>query len=837
MGFDKAKANRAAEKYLAQGKIHAAIQEYQRITEADPSDFNALNTVGDLYARLDMRSEAVSCYRRVAEHYREQGFTLKAVAMFKKLTRFGDEDHETALSLARLYEQQGLMAEARAQYVAAADLLARRGDAREALEVLRRIADLDPSNTQVRLRLAESYAAAGLPDFAAEAYTLAGERLASRHEFEQALDAFTKALALLPASHPALAGLLAAHTALGTADEAAEVLEHLTVERPGDLEVRAMLVRAYVEAENAIRAEDAARELVARDPSSFTLFFEVIRLYLRQDNIAEATRLLAHIADPALSGRQESALTELLQETVTRDPEQLEAHRLLARAYVSLHDNARLRSALERLADAADSAGDRDEERRALTRLARLAPEETSYRTRLEELGGPLFEEGEEDAREEELPTFESFVLNNDRGEREAEPAQFASEPARFASGPAEFASDPPEFTNGAAEFAPGAEASHFEWNSVDEPTRVDASASFADLNDLTDNGAGGYDLSGPQPPQEPPPQSGFQEFDFGEHPHAANGSRAEQRDGTDIGPLIRRELESIDFYIEKGYADLASETLDMLERQYGPHAEIEACRRRLGIGSPSPTPAPPAPDAPDDFAFAAAEPQAPTAQAHFEQQPQPDTHTPTADAPPLRQPDAPREQPAAVAPEQPPPVAREQQQAGASGPRQSPAAREAAGIDPGLAEIFDEFREAVEESDEDSAGGDFDTRYQMGLAYREMGLLDQAVEEFQAAANMVAPGDGTPRYLHCCNMLGHCFMEKGMSRPAALWFKRGLAAPGHTEDEYQAMRYDLGTAYEQLGETDRAIEILSEVYAIDVSYRGVAERLRELQKTVSRQS
>ena len=178
MGFDKAKAIRAAEKYLAQGKIHAAIQEYQRITEADPSDFTALNTVGDLYARLDMKSEAVACYRRVAEHYREQGFTLKAVAMYKKLTRFGAEDHETALALARLYEQQGLMAEARAQYIAAADLLARNGDAREALEVLRRIADLDPSNTQVRLRLAESYAAAGLPDFAAESYTLAGERLA-----------------------------------------------------------------------------------------------------------------------------------------------------------------------------------------------------------------------------------------------------------------------------------------------------------------------------------------------------------------------------------------------------------------------------------------------------------------------------------------------------------------------------------------------------------------------------------------------------------------------------------------------------------------------------------
>lgn len=823
MGFDKAKAIRAAEKYLAQGKIHSAIQEYQRITEADPSDFNALNTVGDLYARLDMKAEAVACYRRVAEHYREQGFTLKAVAMYKKLTRFGAEDHETALALARLYEQQGLMVEARAQYIAAADMLARNGDAREALEVLRRIADLDPTNTPVRLRLAESYAAAGLPDLAAEAYTLAGERLAARREFEQALEAFTKALALLPASHPALAGLLSAHTELGTADEAAEILEQVAVERPADLEVRAMLVRAYVEAENAIRAEDAARELVARDHSSFTLYFEVIRLYLRQDNVAEAVRLLGHVCDPALSGRQESALTELLQEAVTRDPEQLEAHRLLARAYTALHDDTRLRSALERLADSADSAGDADEQRRALTRLARLAPDEPSYRTRLEELGGPLFDEGEDAAGAEEVPTFESFVLGGERGGAAAEPSEFADAPA--------------EFEAASAEFAPESEPAQFEWNAVAEPPRVDSSASFADLNDLTDNGAGSYDPDGSQQSQGPPPQSGFQEFDFSAH--AAGSTRAGRPDGTDIGPVIRQELESIDFYIEKGYADLARETLDMLERQYGPHAEIDACRLRLGGGA-APSSPPPAQDASDAFAFGSTEADAPPAPKHFESQPR------TADAPRQSQPDATREQTAAtreqtaVAREQQSTDAREQQQAAsnlqqhaASNVQQQPAAsREAtAGIDPGLAEIFDEFREAVEESDEDVAGGDFDTRYQMGLAYREMGLLDQAVEEFQAAAGLVAPGDGTPRYLHCCNMLGHCFMEKGMPRPATLWFKRGLAAPGHTEDEYQAMRYDLGTAYERLGDTDRAIEILSEVYAIDVSYRGVAERLRELQK------
>src|SRR5215207_8894313 len=470
MGFDKAKAIRAAEKYLASGKIPSAIQEYARIVEHEADDFNALNTLGDLYARVDKRDEAAACYRRVAEHYRGQGFTLKAVAMYKKLTRIAPVDEQTALALASLYEQQGLMIDARQHYLVAADAFARSGNSREALDVLRRIADLDPSNTVIRLRLAEGFAKENLPDLAAEAYTEAGARLAARKEFEAALDAFTKALALRPGSHPALHGLLSAHAELGTADEAAEVLEQAVQEHPGDLEVRAMLARAYVDAEDAERAEAATRELVGRDPSSFMLLFDVARLYLRRGETDAAARLLDWVAEPVLAARQESALAELLQEVLARNPEQMEAHRLLVRAYTSSHDDAKLRAALERLADAAEATGAVEDERRALTRLARLAPDDQGNLARLEELGGPLFEESGPAQGVEEPPSFERFMLNDE-------------------------APQPQEAANEAPPPAPT--AAEFEWNSMAETpaaapaAAADASASFADLNDLTDSGSG----------------------------------------------------------------------------------------------------------------------------------------------------------------------------------------------------------------------------------------------------------------------------------------------------------------------------------------------------------
>ena len=114
------------------------------------------------------------------------------------------------------------------------------------------------------------------------------------------------------------------------------------------------------------------------------------------------------------------------------------------------------------------------------------------------------------------------------------------------------------------------------------------------------------------------------------------------------------------------------------------------------------------------------------------------------------------------------------------------------------------------------------------------MELFEEALEEFQVAVRLVAPGDGTSRYLHCCNLLGHCFMKKGVPGLAIKWFDKGLTLPDASEDQRQAFRYELGAAYEQAGDLNRAIDLFTEVYGINVSYRGVNERLRELQARLS---
>jgi tetratricopeptide (TPR) repeat protein len=753
MVFEKAKVLKAAEKFLSQGKINAAIKEYRQIVENDEDDLTTLNMLGDLCVREGQNEEAISCFSRIAEHYSQQQFNLKAIAMYKKIDRLKPKDPLIASKLAQLYASQGLAADARAQYLVVADAYTRAGRTKQTFEILHKVADLDPHNTEIRLKLAEGYLKENLGSEASKAFLEAATRLFDTGQFEKALKAYSRALELRPNDDGALRGVVSAHVALGSADEAAELLEKMLAERPEDTELLQLLSRTYIDAENPAGAERIIALLVSRDASKFPRFIEVSRLHLSLDQVNEATRVLASITEQLLAARAENDVLELVQEVLARNPEHVEALRLLVRVHWWQRDMDNLRLALERLAESAEAAGLDQEERYALTQLVRLAPEEPRYEERLNALGGAAQEAMEEVA--------------------------FALEPSASDLPFQDFAAVEDNVPAVATEAAPAAD--QFEWNSVSEQPASDPSSSFADLNEETtvDYGV----------------KSAVEGFESGsvalDETLVGAGTAAVDRRNPEA--MLRQELESVDFYITQGYADIAADTLDIMERQFGSSPEIDARREKLKAG-PQPEVVADATPATDVFEFSGAEEPAtaPEVEISF-------GGMATIEAQPAE-----------------------------SFSAASPASSAAIGIDAGLAEIFEEFREAAEE--EPLSNEDFETHYNMGTAYKEMELDDEAIQEFQTAASLTRPGDGTSRYLQCCNMLGHCFVHKGMPRAAVLWFKKGLDAPGHAEDEYKALRYELGSAYQQMGEIDRALEIFTEVYGVDVSYRDIGEKLQELQ-------
>jgi tetratricopeptide (TPR) repeat protein len=136
------------------------------------------------------------------------------------------------------------------------------------------------------------------------------------------------------------------------------------------------------------------------------------------------------------------------------------------------------------------------------------------------------------------------------------------------------------------------------------------------------------------------------------------------------------------------------------------------------------------------------------------------------------------------------------------------------------LEQIVEGFKKGVAEN---LSPTDFDTHFNLGIAYREMGLLDEAIGEFQLASK-------SPHLLvPCCSMLGLCFLDKGLPELAIKWYRRGLEAPNLSEDDSLGLLYDMGNVYETLGDVEAAYKTFVEIYGINTNYRDVVARIEEL--------
>ena len=145
------------------------------------------------------------------------------------------------------------------------------------------------------------------------------------------------------------------------------------------------------------------------------------------------------------------------------------------------------------------------------------------------------------------------------------------------------------------------------------------------------------------------------------------------------------------------------------------------------------------------------------------------------------------------------------------------------------LKDVFDEFRAELGEMGGEEE--DLETHYNLGIAFREMGLLEEAISEFQKVAKATDKGKAFRYAMQCCTLLGLAFMEKGQPNIAAIWYERALHTPGVDAESILALRYDLGVAQESAGDIEAALKSFSQVYAANIDYRDVADRIASLQK------
>ena len=143
------------------------------------------------------------------------------------------------------------------------------------------------------------------------------------------------------------------------------------------------------------------------------------------------------------------------------------------------------------------------------------------------------------------------------------------------------------------------------------------------------------------------------------------------------------------------------------------------------------------------------------------------------------------------------------------------------------LSDIFAEFKEDVEESADQAE--DPDTHYNLGVAFKEMGLLDEAIGELQKVCHAIEKGHPFSQVMQAYTWLAHCFLEKGAPEASVKWYEKALHVPAIDEEAKLAVYYELGSAYEAAGNKRLALQNFNEVYSNNIDYRDVAERIKGL--------
>ena len=148
------------------------------------------------------------------------------------------------------------------------------------------------------------------------------------------------------------------------------------------------------------------------------------------------------------------------------------------------------------------------------------------------------------------------------------------------------------------------------------------------------------------------------------------------------------------------------------------------------------------------------------------------------------------------------------------------------AGVD--LAEMFGELKQDLE-ADVASSDEDPETHYNLGIAFREMGLLDEAIGELQKACQSFDRGKPFPQIMQTYTWLAQCFLEKGVPEAAVRWYDKALNVPGIDSETRVALHYELASAYETAGDKPSALHHFMDVYGNNIDYRDVAERIKAL--------
>ncbi len=305
MAIDREKILALAQKHVEKKRYDKAVIEYQKVIQEDPNDARTLLKIGDLQSKMEEYAGAIATYERVGRFYATQGFSQKAIAVYKQIREIiskhvpdlEEKYGHVAPKLAELYQQLGLTSDALAALDEVATRLHRQGREQEAVEIFRKIVEIDPTSPLPHLRLAEALSRGKDIDGAVSEFAHAADLLAKSGRRDDALKVIERLLQHKPDPEQARAGaeLYLARNAPNDGLQALAKLQICFQANPRDLDTLTLLARAFNQIGQAAKGIEVQKEMarIARDTGKDELFQELIERLLKLVPNDEAVRQLA----------------------------------------------------------------------------------------------------------------------------------------------------------------------------------------------------------------------------------------------------------------------------------------------------------------------------------------------------------------------------------------------------------------------------------------------------------------------------------------------------------------------------------------------------------------
>ena len=382
------------EKLVRQGKIEEAIRIYERALRKKPRDEYLMRKLGELYERAGLKDEAIRMFTRLGNFYMEREFLKKALAIFKKVYMLEPQNPDHSLTLADLYVKLGLLVNAKNLLIHLGETLIRKQNYQKAIEVYERLASIVPDDPKVKEALLNLYLNQGEKDKGVELLLNLAERDIQEGKTEKALARLKRAMILQPENLRTLE--LAKRLSASTGSNFFEQLAIPLLEKKPSPELKRILAEYYLDFQNLEKAQALLEELLAENPEDRETKRKLADIFLFQGEFDRAFELLEPIADELIKAGEEEEAVEVLNPILKANPSHTRTLEKIAQIYEKSGKKHNEIAVLTTLAEIYEGTGQKEKLVETLKRLLNLDPGNVYFQEKFAMLTGEEEENPEE---------------------------------------------------------------------------------------------------------------------------------------------------------------------------------------------------------------------------------------------------------------------------------------------------------------------------------------------------------------------------------------------------------------------------------------------------------